>query len=410
MSSRLSYSLTVLALNCLLALAGSGCANSSHGTAPPANGQEGGPIDPQRVQGNTMSFASGYAAGMADAYDRVAAHLTSTPARLVAVQGKSAAASGALGNAVNPNPVAGMMDMAMMVTLTRQSIEDPWATELFGPDNVQIILAAITPREAEIWHIAGNFLTPSQITELRKLAERWRREHPEQRFVASGRLADFPEAKQPAQGGNSLVSSVFGLVRIDPFSGLDPAVRQVEESRVLAERMFFYLQYMPTLLSWQVDAIYLRMLEAPQVGKLVADTTTVAGSTTRFTDATSRFSDAGSQFAATIENFRRQLPQQQSTLVDQLNDLIAKQRDAALTQATTQIAAIRDATVDQLNYTVSAQQNQMTQNLQAVMDNSIANLYTRLRALILIAVGSLLVMLVIYRLIAMGIFGSRTRR
>jgi hypothetical protein len=392
-------------MQCLLGFSLNGCGNQQQGEAPFRNSAKTTPppIDLQRVQSNTMSFANGYAASMADAYDRVSANSDSTPARIAAIQGKGFAAAGALGNAVNPNPLAGLMDMALMVTLTRQSTEDPWAKNLFGQENVDILLAALKPRETEIWRIASNYLTADQIAELKKLAERWRKEHPEQRFVASGRLAEFAEAKQAAAGGPGLVSGVFGLIRLDPFSGLDPAVRQVEESRLLAERMFFYLQYMPNLLAWQIDATYLRMLQAPQVQQVTDNTTTVAGSTTRFVDATSRF-------AQTIENFRLQLPRQQATLADQLNDLVAKQRDAALMQATTQLSAIRDATVDQLNYTLSAQQNQITQNLQAVTDGSIANLYSRLRALILIAVGSLLVMLVLYRMMATAIPGSKTRR
>jgi hypothetical protein len=392
-----------------VALSAGGCAEQQGRSSGPKTTPTPA-IDAQRVQGNTMSFADGYSAGMADAFDRVAASSKSAQVQLAAIQGKGMAAAGALGNAVNPNPVAGLMDMAMMVTLTRESIEAPWSRELFGPQNVEILLAAIEPREAEIWRTAAQYLTPTQIDELKKLAERWRREHSEQRFIASGRLADFAEAKQPASGSPSLVGSVFSVIRLDPFTGLDPAVRQVEESRLLGERLFFYLQHMPSLLSWQIDATYLRMIEAPQIAQVIKDTTTIAGSTTRFSDATSRFSDASSELAGTVENFRRELPQRQAVLVDQLNDLVARQRDGALKQATTQVSALRDTTVQQLDSTVGVQQQMMARNLQGVMDQSIGQLYTRVRALILIAAGSLLAVLLIYRLIASGLLNRRSRR
>jgi hypothetical protein len=400
--------LAVLGVWCCLSA--TGCAGSGQGNAASTRPSAPPVIDPQRVQSSTMSFANGYVGGMADAFDRVQNRTTTTQAKLAAVQGKTICAMGALGNAVSPNPVAGLMDMALMVTLTRQSFEDPWAKELFGQENVDIVLTALKPREAEIWHTASLYLTPAQIAELRKLAERWRREHPQQRFVASGRLTDFAEAKQAAQGGPGIVGGVFNLVRLDPFSGLDPAVREVEESRLLAERMFFYFQYTPLILSWQIDATYLRMLEAPEVKELMKNTNTVAASTTRVSTATTQFADAGTQFANTIENFRKQLPQQQATLVDQLNELIARQRDTALKQATTQVSDLRDSTVRQLDSSVGTQQDLMAKNLQAVMDQSIEQLYARARGLVLLAVGSVLIAVVAYRLLVTAIFRTRVRR
>jgi len=357
-------------------------------------------IEPQRVQSATMAFANRYVAAMADVYEQVLNNSTSPQARFAAQRAKFIGATAAVGNAVELNPLAGLMDMAVVVSLTREIAEEPWVQEQYGENNARAIVTALKNQEADVWQVTSEFLTPDQIKELRDVAVQWKRDHPNRRFAWDVRLADFPQAKKGQAPGGQLVSSVFGIVTLDPFTGLDPAVKEVEQSRVLAERMFFYLRYLPIFLSWQVDALYLQILATPQVEKLLADTTTVAGSTTRFTDSTNKFADVSGKFAETLEKFRVQLPEQQSTLVDQMNQLVATQRNAALLQATTQVSIEREATVKQLNTTVSAQQAELTRNMQLVIDASIDRLYARIRSIVLIAAGAILGVLVIYRLIA----------
>ncbi|HEY2586571.1 MAG TPA: hypothetical protein VGI81_12475 [Tepidisphaeraceae bacterium] len=322
------------------------------------------------------------------------------------------AGTGAMGNATNPNPEAGMMDMALMVTTSREIAEAPWPNESFGTENASAILARLKTQEAEIWAVVNAYLSPAQIRQLHALADRWRREHPNQRFVSEARLADFPESKKPQNQINigQLPNDVFGLAQVDPFKGLDPAVQQVKQTRLLAERAFFYSQHMPMLLSWQVDLLYSQMLAEPQIRQMFENTTTVAASTTRVSDAAGQFAGAGNRFSETLERFRQELPRQQATLVDQVDRLVARERKGALEQATTQVAALRTTTVDQLNSSLGGQQDALSQHLQSVMNQSIDRAYERLRSLVLIAAGAVLGAVVVYRLIAGTFFGRRRPR
>ncbi len=387
-------------------------------------------IDPQEVQAATSSFAERYVVSMADVYDRVQSSPENPRARDLAQQNKLLAGQGAMGNAVNPNPIVGLMDMALMVSLTEKVMEDPWARQELGNSNCDTIVLALKSHEADIWNVVGNYLSPSQIVELRALTLRWREEHPNQHYVGGAQLADFPEAKKTDNHALQFTSSIFGLMNLDPFSGLDPAVRQVEESRILAERVFYYLQNMPMLISWQTDVLYARMLAQPQVTQALKDTSALSTNSTDFAQATGRFADASARFAQTIETFRTQLPEQQATLakqvdeivaaqrdaalkqanadittlrdgaVQQVNDLVAAQRDAALKQAGVEISAQRDAAIKQLAATVTAQQDLLTKNLQEVTNGSIDHLYKKLASLVLLASGSLLAVLLVYRVAA----------
>jgi hypothetical protein len=303
-----------------------------------------------------------------------------------------------------------MMDMAVMVTLSRQIAEAPWPREQFGPESAAAIVATLGVEEAEIWGVVKLYLSPEQIEQLHQLADQWRKEHPDQRFVSEARLADFPQAKKSNNNVNvaQLTTGVFGLVRVNPFAGLDPAVQQFKESRILAERAFFYSQHLPMLVSWQVDLLYSQMLAEPQVKQLFADTTTVAGSTTRVSDAAGQFAEAGTHFSQTLEKFRQELPRQQTELVNQVHQLVASERQAALSQATTQVADLRTTTIEQLNSSLNSQQDALNQHLQGLTQNSINLTFAQLRALVFIIAGTILLAILLYRFIAAGFFKRST--
>jgi len=388
-------------------------------------------IDPQEVQESTMSFATRYVVAVADVCERTQARATTQEARSLILRNRLLAGMGAMGNAVNPNPIVGLMDMAIMVTLTRGTFDIPAVAEVLGPESHAMFVEFLAVQEQDVWRVAGSYLTEDQVGQLKAVAKQWREAHPGQEFVGGARLADLPQSKQNINNpGAQLANSIFGLVRLDPFTGLDPAVRQVEESRILAERMFFYLQNMPTLLSWQTDLLYFQMLTQPQVTQLFKDTSVVSANTTGFTKATGDFAEACTRFASTIEAFRKELPEQQAALVKQLNEMLAAQLDATLKQTNKDVASLRDSTVQQLNETVGSQreaalkqasaeiavqrdavlkqlaetvttqQDLLAKNTQAVMDSSIDQLYGKLRNLILIAAVSLFVVLVAFRLVS----------
>lgn len=365
-------------------------------------------FDPRQVQSDLMAFTTRYIVATADVYTQVQGRVTTSEARLAALRGKLVAATNALDNAVEVNPVVGLMDMAVTVTLSRAIAQQPWSEELYGAESAAMIVSVLERQEHDVWELAGVYLTSDQIAELKTLCARWTVDHPDRRFAAGVSLDDLRPAEKAGGGGGGvpLLNSVFGLVMLDPFSGLDPAVKEVERSRVLAERMFFYLRHMPAMVSWQADALYLQMLDAPPAKRLLSDTAVVAASTTRvaesaatFADAGGRFADAGGRFAETIERFRVQLPDQQARLVEQLDAAVTAQRDAVLREATAQVAQQRDEAVKQLNAVAAAQQQLLAQHLGQVMDESIDRMYARTRSLVLISVGAVLAALVVYRLL-----------
>jgi hypothetical protein len=58
---------------------------------------------------------------------------------------------------------------------------------------------------------------------------------------------------------------VLSLLGIDPLAGLDPAAREVEKSRMLAERMFFYASRSPSLIKLQSESLLNSLTRTPDV-------------------------------------------------------------------------------------------------------------------------------------------------
>jgi hypothetical protein len=320
-----------------------------------------------------MSFADSYIMASAEVYERTYLSCKTPEGRMTAQACRLSAGIGAMENAVNPNPVVGMMDMAIMVTLTREISQEPWSSALFGPKNAAAITSTLQTQEAAIWAVVASYLSAEQIQQLRQLAEQWRQKNPDQRFVAGARLADLRAQKSSNDASSQ---GVFDLAGLNPFGGLDPAVQQIEQSRILAERVFFYAQHLPLVVAWQVDLLYSQILAEPQMRLLLENTNTLTNSTTRLADTANQFADLANGLSQTAERLRQQLPAQQAQLFDQ-------------------VSTLRNTTVAQLN---------------SSLDSAIDWLYWRLRTLILIAAGSVVGAMLIYRLIANWIFNTKLRR
>jgi hypothetical protein len=348
-------------------------------------------MNPARIQADTMGFADRFVTAMSGVYEKLERRAITPQARDAAHQLKTDLALGAISNAVNPRPVAGLIDMTVFVTLLRQIAEDPWSSRTFG-DEAAGLVEALRRQEADILKVARQYLTDPQLAEIRDLAQRWRQAHPDDRSVSHVHLADLPEANLTPEAAGNMPTSVFGLLFFDPTANLDPAVREIELSRATSERMFFYLQRMPQLLQLQAEGFYRRMLEAPELRRALEDVSAVAGSTTRFSETSVRFAEVSGRFTDTIEKFPAQLTeereqalkqaaaaltQQREATIRELAEAVAVQRQAAITQATTRFAAEREDAVAQTASAFRAEQQAFVANLEAATDRSISRLIHR---------------------------------
>jgi hypothetical protein len=244
-------------------------------------GSKGQPaVDPVEVQEMLLRFADSYSTEMILSADKLR-HGTNAPDTAEILKWKIALNTQTCAIASGPNDIANLLDMTVFVTVTRMAVEDYWQPKVFG-DSALPMLESCRNAETHIWQFAGTVVTPKQVAELHKAIEGWRQRNPLPEDVLGARAVGFASrVVQANKSGTPTVDDVFNLLNVDPMSGLDPAVREIEQTRLFAERALFVTQQMPMLLRWQIELLSVNSMEMPTVQQLVTNTTQIAASADR---------------------------------------------------------------------------------------------------------------------------------
>jgi len=270
----------------------------------PNTGAEARAAELLQLQLNVMRFADEYTARITDQVVAFQQGTDSPTERLMAQSWLVSQATAAFTIASGSNVELNAIDMLVFVTLSRMVMEDRWSRERYN-SQADGLLDAHKAMEQRIWSFASELLTPEQISELRASLEAWHRDNPLQRAVPFIHLEDFAFATSNTRTGNISTSSIFSFIGIDPLSNLDPAVRELAQSRQLAERAVYYGQRTPKLLSMQVQQLLFELAVMPESVGLLQNI---------------------GQFSAAA--------QQTGTLASGLPDLLAKERAATIEQLT----------------------------------------------------------------------------
>lgn len=283
------------------------------------------------AQAQIMAFADQYATIMAQQLDDFVAKVNTPQARRQALFRKIEQVNAAFSIATGHSPLVNLLDLVVLVTLNRSAQEEYWV-KVYGQAALPL-LDTLKQQEADVWLFAGERLTPHQLQQLRDLIQAWRRKNPGQYYISHVRFTQFAavmakeqKATAPSDGG-----SIFSLLALDPLAGLEPAVRQLEETHYLAERALYYGERLPTLLRWQVELMLFEAAQTPEVQQL----TSVSERLTR-----------------TAEQLPGLLAQQREAAIQQVFDGIARERSNTLAslafqeqQATNLMANLRTTLV-----------------------------------------------------------------
>ena len=234
----------------------------------------------QVLQLSVMRYADDYRGRIVEVMNRFQAEARTPEERLNAQTWKLQQAESAYLIASGPNPITNALDMVVLASLSRMVLDDLWISELYG-ERARPVQEAHRTLEAQAWTLVEGVLTPAQINELREFIVLWREQNPNVRAVSSMHFVDFAKAAgSPRPGEEPKVGSIFSLLRLDPFSSLDPAVVELALTRQLAERSIFYLQRMPGLLSMQVERLTDQLVMMQESKDLLAsiDRISLAGS------------------------------------------------------------------------------------------------------------------------------------
>jgi len=233
--------------------------------------------------------------------------------------------------AAGPNPELNAIDMLVFSTLSRMVIEDRWMGELYGR-RAQGLLDEHRALEQRIWTYSSVLLSKSQTDELRSSIEAWHRENPLGRAVPFIHLEDFAFATSETRPGGASSTSIFSFLGIDPLSNLDPAVRELAQSRQLAERAVYYGQRAPKLISMEAQRLAFEFALAPESVRVIDSVAQIGGAAQTTSELAANLpSLVAAERAAAIEQLAAVLDQRQ----DEWQSLAVELRSALEAGGTT---------------------------------------------------------------------------
>ena len=225
----------------------------------------------QIQQLRVMRFADEYVGGIQEPIREFQAETHDPMDRLVSQDWLVSQATAAYTIATGPSAVANTLDMVVLATLSRMVVEDEWITDKYGA-RATPLRDAHRRLEALALELAKGTVTAEQLAQLQSLIAEWRARNPHINAVAYVHFRDFAQSiGHPRAGEEASRTGLFGLLGIDPLSGLDPAVRELAQSRELGERAIYYAQRMPNLLDMQVLRLADQFATAPETQHLLAN-------------------------------------------------------------------------------------------------------------------------------------------
>lgn len=273
-------------------------------------------------QAQLQRFADDFFARGGQGLDKSADRLVTDAGREQVLRIKSSLGSSVLSIVSGPNPNANLLDLVSVTVLTRMSVEDYWMHTTNGAA-FQPWLDASRVLETNVWDLAARFLEPAHVAELRAGIKEWYARTPEMRTAFFARPHAFAAMVWAAQGRDAPKGSVFSLVSLDPTAGLDPAVREVTQSRLFAERAMYTAQRMPFFLRLQGELLAYDVAEQPATRLVLSNSTQLSDSAERISRAAEGLSQTAGQLPDRISAERKEVLAALDSHQGQLRDLVA---------------------------------------------------------------------------------------
>ena len=215
------------------------------------------------LQRELFEFADRYREHVGQVTDEGVLRAKNAGMRVLYQATKTSYVSSAVSVVTGPRPLDALRDLLVMVSLQRMV----WASGAGGkiaPEDAEPVARALATLEAELYELAARVVPAEAIAKLRSLIEQWRRENPDQHYVAFVRFQNL--------GASPVVQEVEDVISSGGFlAPVESVAREAHEARLLAERTLYLANRMPMLLEWQTTLAYQRIVASPEAAGLVED-------------------------------------------------------------------------------------------------------------------------------------------
>ncbi|MFZ4774769.1 MAG: hypothetical protein ACOYM3_05370 [Terrimicrobiaceae bacterium] len=214
------------------------------------------------LQVQVMDFADQFMSVMGAALDEYIATEPDATRRVAAQYWKVRYASSAMAIAASRDPRTNLLDMVVFISVGKWAVDSYWVPKVFGKKS-SALSEAYRDMDQKIWASARRVLSLRQESDLRELITRWERANPRIHEVADVRLRNLE--------GVSLSAFDDGTAARGILAGLRKFLGKVDSSLLYGERVMFYLQHTPHILSQQTDLTLLQIGEAFPIAAVKPD-------------------------------------------------------------------------------------------------------------------------------------------
>ncbi len=283
-------------------------------------------VDPVEIQVNLLRFADEFTSRLLVGVEALR-HGTQPLSAAESLNWKIAIGTATCSIASGQNAIANLLDMTVFVTEARMSLEDYWQPQVFG-ESAKSMLESCQSAEAEIWRITDTVLKPDQQAALREAIRTWHLQNsPKDNLLVVRAVGLASQAAKASRADATKPGNLLGLLMLDPLAELDPARRELAQTRLFAERALYVTQKMPTLLRWQTELLSVNTLEQPALQQWATNLAQIAASADTFARTAEGLPK---QISAEREKLVQALEAQESALTPVLAE--ARQTVAAATQ------------------------------------------------------------------------------
>jgi len=157
--------------------------------------------------------------------------------------------------ASGPSPYANAIDMLLTLTVGRRGLERSPLAHALG-ESLRPTLAVLRSAQSDVESLVRSFLTPAEFGALDQAI---------QKAEESRVLGEWPgivdlqqiltSSRDAKSGGGGGFTNLIGILGLNPFAGLDPATREIAESRQFGERLLFNVQRIPVVLRLNAELL-----------------------------------------------------------------------------------------------------------------------------------------------------------
>jgi len=327
--------------------------------------QEKQELTREQLQSEIMRFVLRYQASMTQAFDDQIAAEQNVALRTKLQETKLANLIGVTNIVLQPYPEVNLLDLIVLLSLTRMVWEQYWMPDVFGQKKGEAFGKVIRTFESDAWKIANDYLAAAERAELKKLIAAWRKKYPDVVYVEGIRFGDF--AKEFADSALARRGKGSFL-----FATVSEATAEMTQMRLLGERYLFLTQTLPFTVRETLRLATYDILGEPDVRRLLEYSK----------DATTQFKRFNSIMDSMPEEIREEIAIQAKELFasfqnseEQLGDLLTRTemsivQGQALIQESQKLASSIDGTVDKLTPYLrdAAESDQLFANLTTTLN------------------------------------------